>query len=227
MIDVLCLAMYQLSIYYSNEILLGFANKGEYKLKPEYIDSKIDAKYIITREVREPTEIIKELIQNPGDFLKLAGIASQNTSESNSQVSSRTESESNSLSSTFELNSGASSRTTSGSNELSENESKTISKTTSAPTIVPCDEQNTDKEYDIDDVFDTENTDSVKPLFKLPNYHNAKIARAIWFNTSKRITFNEEYKVYQIRDESDNIFMVQLMPIATRSCVEKSNCCPY
>lgn len=65
--------MLQLFIFYCNEIKLGFANKGNYKLDPVYSKYKMESQYILTRNETSPEDIVKELHYNPESFLKTTG----------------------------------------------------------------------------------------------------------------------------------------------------------
>ena len=73
-LDVVCLALLQLSIFYCNEIKLGFGNKGNYKLDP-LLSSKyqLDSRYILTRQVTDAVDVIKNFHKNPDSFMQTSG----------------------------------------------------------------------------------------------------------------------------------------------------------
>ncbi|CAF0707354.1 unnamed protein product [Brachionus calyciflorus] len=91
-LDVIVLSLHQLSIYYSNEVKYGFGNRGNYRLNPEFKElCFLDTRYINTREALEPSQIIKSLISDKDELLKMCGVQFTpiNTSEeSSSEVDS-------------------------------------------------------------------------------------------------------------------------------------------
>jgi hypothetical protein len=72
------LALYQFSIYYSNEIKLGSANIGEYKLKAEFKHFSTEKEYVQQREVTDPVKIVKKLIDDVQNFNEVAGCSNLN-----------------------------------------------------------------------------------------------------------------------------------------------------
>ena len=82
--DVLNLSLYQLSIYYSNEIQLGYSNSGNFKLKESYISMLLDKNHIDVREQKSIEEIID--IWRDGIF----DSSDSNSSDSDFRASSNT-----------------------------------------------------------------------------------------------------------------------------------------
>lgn len=114
-LDVVVLALYQLSIYYSNEIKLGFENIGEYKLKAEFKHFSTEKEYLQQREVTDPVEIVKKLIDDVQNFNEVAGCSNLNvisTSDSDYTIDSN--------------NSTASNTTTTNTIKAASNSNKTI-----------------------------------------------------------------------------------------------------
>jgi hypothetical protein len=146
-LGVVNLALYQLSIYFSNEIKLGFANIGEYKLKTEFKHFSTEKEYVQQREVTDPIEIVKKLIDNNQNFNEIAGCSDLNvlsTSDSNYSIDSNTSnSNSNSISIPTTI-------TTTSTVKASSNSNKTITN------------EDTDKD-DIDDDFESDRIVSQAP----------------------------------------------------------------
>ena len=65
-----------LSIYYSNEIKIAFSNAGNYWLKIQYLQYKIDRSFIHTRDTMEASKIIDELWSNKKKFVKTFSFSS-------------------------------------------------------------------------------------------------------------------------------------------------------
>ena len=97
-LDVVILSIQQLSIYYSNEIKIGFGNRGNYRLLAQFKEQcYVDAKFINTRDAMEPSTIIKSLILDKEELLRLAGVkfTTISTREESSQGSSSENSSTN------------------------------------------------------------------------------------------------------------------------------------
>ncbi|CAF0984873.1 unnamed protein product [Brachionus calyciflorus] len=74
-LDVVVLSLQQLSIYYSNEIKIRFGNRGNYRIRPQYKElCFIDSRFVNTRDSMAPSEIIKSLILDKEELLRLAGV---------------------------------------------------------------------------------------------------------------------------------------------------------
>ncbi|CAF1046822.1 unnamed protein product [Brachionus calyciflorus] len=74
-LDVVILNVQQLSIYYSNEIKIGIGNRGNYGLRPQFKEQCfVDTRFVNTRDAMEPSSIIKSLILDKEELLKLAGV---------------------------------------------------------------------------------------------------------------------------------------------------------
>ena len=71
-LDIVVLCFFHLSIYYSNEIKLGFANNGNYRLKSEFHKYAIPRSMILTRATTNPATLIQDLLKNPDDFQKIS-----------------------------------------------------------------------------------------------------------------------------------------------------------
>ena len=63
-LDLVILCFLQLSIYYCNEILLGFGNKGKFHLRKEFRSYFIYSRYIETRDALDPKMIIESIIKD-------------------------------------------------------------------------------------------------------------------------------------------------------------------
>ena len=84
-LDCVVLSFLQLSIYYCNEIKKGLGNTGEFRLRNEYREYFIDSKYVELRKAVAPSEIVKDLIADRKEFLRIAGVPVITTSESSNQ----------------------------------------------------------------------------------------------------------------------------------------------
>jgi len=49
-VDILAFSLYRFSVYYSNEILLGYTGTGQYKLKEKYLDMRLHHSHVNLRE---------------------------------------------------------------------------------------------------------------------------------------------------------------------------------
>ncbi len=49
-VDILAFSLYRLSVYYSNEIMLGYSGTGQYKLKDRYLDMTLHRSHVNLRE---------------------------------------------------------------------------------------------------------------------------------------------------------------------------------
>ena len=66
---------------------------------------------------------------------------------------------------------------------------------------------------------------SLSEPFEYPAHkHNSTIARAYWFVNNKKVSHNFELKIYNVKDERENIFQVELLPQAKCSCVATFQC---
>jgi hypothetical protein len=63
-LDLVMLSIYQITIYYYNEIKRGFGNLGEYQLKTLFQSCYIAVTMAELRECKHPTQVIKELEEN-------------------------------------------------------------------------------------------------------------------------------------------------------------------
>ena len=82
MADVVALSLYYMSVYYNNEIIRGFCDKGIFKLKPEYSIFKMNEDDIVLRSGRTPAEI--------SEFINEKIIAQSASSEAQSASSTET-----------------------------------------------------------------------------------------------------------------------------------------
>ena len=73
-LDVVCLVFMHLSIYYCNEIKLGFSNTGQYRLKQEFVKYFIQKNMILLRETIKPNSILKKLLDDQEEFASVAQV---------------------------------------------------------------------------------------------------------------------------------------------------------
>ena len=84
-LDLVMLSIYQITIYYYNEIKRGFGNLGEYQLKTLYQSCFIIVTISELRECKHPTHIIDELDANYESYI--SSFTKSQTSISSSQAS--------------------------------------------------------------------------------------------------------------------------------------------
>lgn len=92
-LDVVILSFLQLSIYYCNEIKKGYGNSGNYRLKPEFDSYYIDTRYVELRDSISPSEIIKNILQDKDEFIRVAGVQPVVVNNCGSEISSNSCSE--------------------------------------------------------------------------------------------------------------------------------------
>ncbi|RNA44067.1 hypothetical protein BpHYR1_014825 [Brachionus plicatilis] len=233
-LDVIVLSVHQLSIYYSNEVKLGFGNRGNYGLKPEFQEMCfLDTRYINIRESMAPSDVVKSLTCDRQELLKLCGVSFTpiNTSEESSSEASEAEyvfedleyrsidrSIDRSLNVEYQLDDVVENinELFLHDNEQEDNSQKTLSQSTKTATstlnaTLDCPSS------------DGEELEEEQP-FELKNRYNSKIARALWFVNKKKINFDLDLKLYFITDEKNNCLQVKLLPKPTCTCLEKQNC---
>ena len=54
--------------------------------------------------------------------------------------------------------------------------------------------------------------------------HNSTIARAYWFVNNKKVSHNVELKIYNVQDEHEKVYQVELLPKAKCTCVATFKC---
>ena len=84
--DVLNLSLYQLSIYYFNEISLGYTNNGTYKLKDCFLDMILDKNHINLKEQKTLEQIIEVWQDNFHDSLSNDSKSSSSDASCNSPL---------------------------------------------------------------------------------------------------------------------------------------------
>lgn len=201
----------QLMTYFDNEINRGLCHRGDFKLRPFYSSIKVDPQCISLRTVRSLEELTQYILTNSlNNEITLPNLtlndidletASQNT---NTQTIGSTES-----SSAIEL---------------------TQPLITSTPVDVICIETQANggpnepqtskiatKSNEIDIFFDN--------ISKL-DYAECKSqeARAKWLVDNKRIKHFTEEKIYHVKSESDNVYIVNLSNRPECTCPAKKNC---
>ncbi|RNA23232.1 hypothetical protein BpHYR1_014571 [Brachionus plicatilis] len=216
-LDVIVLSVHQLSIYYSNEVKLGFGNRGNNRLKPEFQEMCfLDTRYINIRESMAPSDVVKSLTCDRQKLLKLCGVSFTpiNTSEESSSEASEAEyvfedleyrSIDRSLNVEYQLDDVVENinELFLHDNEQEDNSQKTLSQLTKTATST--------LNATLDCISsDGEELEEEQP-FELKNRYNLKIARALWF-------------LYFITDEKNNCLQVKLLPKPTSTCLEKQNC---
>ena len=66
-LDTLVLALYQLQVYYANEVRRGFAGLGQYHLAETYESIKIDAQDVEYIRACTPDEIVHNIKERSGE----------------------------------------------------------------------------------------------------------------------------------------------------------------
>ena len=67
------------------------------------------------------------------------------------------------------------------------------------------------------------NDSHIMPL--LPHHaHNSTTARAYWFVNNKKVSHNVELRIYNVQDEHEKVFQVELLPKAKCTCVATFKC---
>lgn len=199
-LDVVNLAMLQLSIYYCNEIKLGFANRGNLKLDPVYSKYRMEAQYILTRKVTNPEDIIKDLREHPESFMKTSGCVetlvyvSEESSASSASSASDDEIETEKKNIiddddptvTDDINAGGDQTD----DDFGEEEVQIfkLSISSSQPTAAIAISASQDQ------------ISSSQPL-RIYTHHDAKVVRALDFIKNNNVSFDENLKRYHVVDE--------------------------
>jgi hypothetical protein len=220
-VDVVNLSLLQLSIYFCNEIKLGFSNNGEFKLKPEYIENKTEKEHINLRTQYTLKEIVDEWIETessgtessvstnspltPRPITPDSSPISQNpNSPSSSPLTpspisprSKPRSSSSPLRETPLINRG------SALNNLSS--STTSSSTTSSPTIK--DTNNSKSNTDDDETDPISEDDEPPSVVRTQPPATVKAIRAKEIaNGENSCVFNEEKKIWLVKIEYSYVF---------------------
>ncbi|CAF0812270.1 unnamed protein product, partial [Brachionus calyciflorus] len=203
-LDLVILSVQQLSIFYTNEIKIGFGNRGNYRLRPEFREiCFVDTRFISTRETMSPSEIIKSLIEDKEQLLKLAGV--KFTTISASEDSSSTEQSSNNEDETNSIDVP----------QCDSPETISISSNTVTSTL---------RDVASESASDNEADEELAMSFEFKNRFNSKISRALWMVKNNKVKLVLDLKIYLVQDEKKQCFPVNLLPKANCSCLGKIAC---
>ncbi len=95
-VDVLCLSLYCLSIYFSNEIARGYCGIGNYTLKEQHLDMALHADHLDLREQYTMESIIETWTTNMDPIIERAALTCESASLSSGSDSDSTANPSNS-----------------------------------------------------------------------------------------------------------------------------------